>query len=106
MLSMVTMMTICLTHASTHSTIRSNPPRGGSVAVSMVLSSDEAATAELRLVEPPISPTAYTRTESANISSDQSMPSPRITDDRLTLPIEAIRPNPRNPRRHYDDQAL
>jgi ParB family chromosome partitioning protein len=74
------------------------------VAVSMVLRSDELATAELRLVEPPIAVDG--RAASAYAPAGQSEPAPRVTADRLMLLVDCIRPNPRNPRRHFDEQAL
>jgi ParB/RepB/Spo0J family partition protein len=75
------------------------------VAASMALRRDEPATAELRLVEPPID-AANGGNGSAPVETAQSKPAPRLGDDRLLLPIEAVRPNPHNPRRHFDEQAL
>jgi ParB/RepB/Spo0J family partition protein len=71
----------------------------------MALTRDEPATAELRLVEPPID-AANRGTGSASVETAPSKPVPRLGDDRLMLPVDAIRPNPRNPRRRFDEQAL
>lgn len=73
--------------------------------MSMALRRDEPASAELQLLEPPAD-AAYGTDGSAPADAAQSKPAPRLADDRLLLPVEAVRPNPRNPRRHFDEQAL
>jgi len=70
----------------------------------MVLRSDHPAAAEPRLIDPSIA--VGGRAASAYAPPGQSEPAPRVTADRLMLLVDCVRPNPHNPRRHFDEQAL
>jgi ParB/RepB/Spo0J family partition protein len=71
----------------------------------MALRHDEPVPAELRLVEPPTEAPPG-GIGSAPVESAPARPAPRLADDRLLLLVDAVRPNPRNPRRHFDEEAL